>query len=148
MINEFRGKYRFLSNFHPCNMEYEGIKYPSSEHAFQAAKTDKYDIRSIISELKTPAEAKQFGREIRLQRDWNNIRIGIMKNILRIKFSQRGFRDSLLRTGEEELIEGNTWGDKFWGVCNGEGSNHLGKLLMEIREEIRKEIADGTHNAH
>ena len=45
--------------------------------------------------------------------------------------------DCLVDTGDQPLIEGNTWGDRFWGVCGGTGMNHLGRLLMEVREELQ-----------
>lgn len=59
-----------------------------------------------------------------------------MEDLLRLKFSNREVANLLILTGDEELIEGNWWGDKFWGIYNGEGENHLGKLLMKIRGEL------------
>ena len=137
MIKKFRGVYSFLSNFFPCRMEYEGVKYTTAEHAFQGAKFDDMETKLIISKLKLPAEAKKFGRMAGPPRkDWGSLRVDVMREILKIKFSQPGFKAQLLKTGDQELEEGNEWGDKFWGVCDGEGSNYLGKLLMEIRKEL------------
>lgn len=137
MIDSFSGKYRFLSNFWPCDIEYEGIKYPSTEHAFQAAKTLDVRTRQLMSKLPTPGKAKRYGKHIELRNDWEQVKIGVMREILQQKFSRHeDLEKLLLETGDQELVEGNTWGDKFWGVCDGEGQNHLGKLLMEIRKDL------------
>lgn len=138
MIQRFRGKYSFLSNFAACPMIYEGINYPTAEHAFQAAKFEDEKTKRHIADLNTPVEAKRYGRIAGPPRKgWGTLRLQVMEEILRIKFSKEAFKDSLLRTGDEELIEGNDWGDKFWGVSDGEGSNYLGKLLMKIRDEMK-----------
>ena len=60
-----------------------------------------------------------------------------MRDALIQKFSDKKLQKKLIDTGDAELIEGNWWGDKFWGVCEGEGENHLGKLLMEVREMFK-----------
>lgn len=141
MIKEFRGPYRFLSNFFPCTMEYKGEVYRSSEHAFQSAKFDDPELKKIIRTQEKPSEAKRIARVMdkEKRKDWGSIRVDVMREVLKIKFAKQGFRDQLLATGDQELQECNTWGDKFWGICDGEGSNWLGKLLMEIREDIRNE---------
>lgn len=85
-------------------------------------------------------EAKKLGRTVVLRPDWNEVKVSIMRNVLALKFRQNpDLREKLLATGEAELIEGNHWKDTFWGVCNGVGENWLGKLLMELREELKKE---------
>ena len=139
MISSFSGGYSFLGNFYPCEIKYEGIDYPSSEHAFQAAKTHNMDERRKISYASSAGKAKRMGRKLVIRRDWDHVRIGIMEAILRIKFADPELKRLLLQTDSEELVEGNTWGDRFWGVCDGEGENHLGKLLMKIRAEIKNE---------
>ena len=139
MINDFRGQYRYLSNYHFCKINYEGITYPSTEHAFQAAKTLDKESRLIISKLEKPAEAKRAGQIVQLRPNWNSIRIGIMYDICKIKFTQPDLKAMLLSTGDETLVEGNWWKDTFWGVCNGTGENNLGKILMKIREELRND---------
>ena len=139
MINSFSGGYSFLSNFYPCKIEYDGVTYPTSEHAFQASKTHDIDERRAIARVSGAGRAKKMGRKLKLRNDWENVRIGIMGQILRIKFSDPDLRRRLLETDSEELIEGNTWGDQFWGVCDDVGENNLGKLLMKIRGEIRGE---------
>jgi hypothetical protein len=137
-INSFSGDYSFLSNFHLCKISYEGKEYPSSEHAFQAAKTTNEAEREKIRLAKRPGSAKALGKKVSLRKDWNFLRADFMKKVLQIKFSDPELQALLLATGEEQLIEGNTWGDTFWGVCHGKGENRLGKLLMQIRSDLRK----------
>jgi len=143
MIDSFRYEYKFLSNFYPTTILYEGIRYPSSEHAYQAAKTSNIDLRLEISQMPNPQAAKKKGWQLRLRSDWKDIKIATMKSILKIKFSRKYLKNKLLATGDELLLEGNWWHDNYWGSCtctfceDTTGLNHLGKLLMEIREEIR-----------
>lgn len=137
-ITSFTGKHRFLSNFTDAPVELDGMSYRSVEHAYQAAKTISPDMRLIIQSAPTAAAAKALGKKVDLRDDWLSIRLDIMTNLVRQKFAPRSFfAEQLLKTGDEELVEGNWWGDKFWGKCNGEGENHLGKILMQVREELR-----------
>lgn len=134
MISEFQGQYRFLSNFWPAVVILDDIYYPSVEHAYQAAKTTHLGWRLYISESPTPGIAKKRAREIPrecLRHDWNIVKQDIMFDILQQKFSFGKLREQLLATGEDELVEGNTWGDAFWGVCNGKGKNMLGRMFNE-----------------
>jgi ribA/ribD-fused uncharacterized protein len=136
MINDFSGQFRFLSNFYPCWVNFDGHEYPSVEHAYQAAKTTDEQLRLMFMEpIMTSAEAKKAGRRLKIRPDWEEVKIPIMRDLLREKFKQLKFKELLLSTGNEELVEGNWWGDTFWGVCKGEGQNWLGKLLMEVRNE-------------
>lgn len=141
-INEFRGAYRFLSNFWPGGIPVflDGDEYTTVEHAFQASKTLHMRERRAFQKVLRPGEAKKMGRALKdrgLQRpDWENVKRRIMKDLLGQKFSEPELRDKLLDTGDQEIIEGNTWGDTYWGVCNGQGQNWLGKLLMEVRSEL------------
>jgi len=138
IINSFIGHYGFLSNFHMAPVELGHIEYPSSEHAFQAAKTTDIKLRKKIAQQPTSWEAKYFGRNIKLREDWEERKIAIMHVILRAKFTQhKDLKQKLLDTGDAELIEGNIWKDYFWGVCAGRGENNLGKLLMRLRAELR-----------
>lgn len=138
MINSFDKEYYFLSNFYPSKITFEGIEYKTVEHAFQAAKTTDNFERYTIAMMPTPGRAKQMGRSISLRPDWEEVKEGVMETCLREKFAIPELREKLLATGDEELIEGNTWNDRFWGVCNGEGKNKLGKLLMKIRKELQE----------
>ena len=135
MIDAFIKTNRFLSNFYPCKVTYEGITYPTTEHAFQAAKTLDQSLRKTIANLPQPSEAKKEGRNLQLRPDWEKIKVQVMRELLLLKFSDPELKKKLLATGKEELIEGNWWGDTFWGVCKGTGQNMLGKLLMEIRDK-------------
>lgn len=137
MIYKFRDKYRFLSNFYPCNVKWHDIVFPSVEHAFQAAKCANPEDYVRFLHV-TAGQAKRIGRSVALRSDWESVKLNIMKNLLRSKFSQPELKAKLLATGTEELLEGNHWGDTFWGVDETTltGENHLGKLLMEIRTEL------------
>ena len=140
MINRFYGRYRFLSNFYGAPVEYEGVCYPTVEHAFQAAKTLDEGLRIVVRDLPTPGHAKRFGRRLSHRPSWEKIKLGIMGDLVWLKFSgDRRLAVKLLRTKDVELVEGNTWGDSFWGVCNGKGENHLGKILMRVRDRLRQE---------
>ena len=140
-ISAFNGVYRFLSNFHyGGRIMLDGARYPTVEHAYQAAKVDptRQDLRAEIASAVAPGRAKRIGQRVPLRSDWEGIKIGIMLDLLRQKFRPGSLLSKqLLETGDRKLIEGNTWGDTFWGVCYGVGENHLGRLLMQVREELR-----------
>lgn len=130
----FLGKsYAFLSNFAACEVVLDGSVYPTVEHAYQAAKTLDPKLRREVMRLSTAAEAKRLGRELRSRVGWNSMRLSVMANLLWQKFTRPDYKELLIDTAPAELVEENTWGDTFWGVCNGSGHNHLGRLLMEIR---------------
>ena len=142
IIDNFRGEYAFLSNFAPCIIKIEkcGLTFTSAEAAFQAAKCSEFADKIRFEKL-SPNEAKKLGRKVTMRPDWDepiNFRLTMMEKILRIKFSDKNpkLKQKLIDTGDALLIEKNTWGDTFWGVCNGIGQNHLGKILMKIREDL------------
>ncbi len=137
-IDKFEGDYSFLSNFYMHPVSYSLIRYPSNEHAYRAAKTLDLEKREIIRNAKTPGEAKKLGRSIELREDWDQIKIAIMTKLVFRKFRNTTLRKKLLDTGESLLIEGNWWGDTFWGECKGKGQNHLGKILMAERDRINE----------
>ena len=147
MIKEFTGKYEFLSNFWHSPFTYEGIVYPTNEHFFQAMKTLDWNERNWIASAETPGVAKRRGRTCPLRSDWEKVKDEVMLTGLRIKFSNPALRTQLIMTGDEELVEGNWWHDNTWGSCSCErcvgiyGQNRLGKLLMQVRNEIREELA-------
>lgn len=139
MITEFQGEYRFLSNFWPARTFYDGLEYPTAEHAYQAAKTNNVAAAIRIQQARTPSQAKHLGRTVPIRPDWMTVRIRVMQQIVRAKFiGNPDLLDCLLATGTQELREGNRWGDTFWGICNGHGQNHLGKILMELRKEMQQ----------
>lgn len=142
MINDFHGSCLFLSNFFMHSIMYEGILYPSNEHAFQAAKSLDKAARLKIAALPTASMAKKAGRgknpdiKFELREDWDVVKLDIMYTLCKEKFSDPVLASKLKATGNEELVEGNWWGDTYWGVCKGVGSNHLGKILMQVRDEL------------
>lgn len=143
-ITSFRGPYMFLSNFYRVWITYEGIAYPTSEHAYQAAKTANPLVRASIAALREARDAKRYGADMQKGRaqgpfrpEFHSIKLQIMLDILRIKFSIPMLREKLLETEDRLLEEGNWWGDTYWGVSKGVGENHLGRLLMQVREELR-----------
>lgn len=135
MISRFEDEYHFLSNFYPCKVELDGVTYPSTEHAYQAAKT--IDITERIQfQTGTAGQAKRNGRKVTVRYDWPIVKLSIMESLLIQKFSYKELGDLLMATGNEMLIEGNNFHDIYWGVCGGVGENHLGQLLMHIRENL------------
>lgn len=137
-IEYFDGDYNFLSNFYEHEVFYEGKLYPTNEHAFQAAKTFDENEKEKIRKSKTASRAKFLGRKVKLRDDWEDVKIQIMYDICLEKFKNEDLKEKLLNTGDKTLIEGNTWNDDFWGKCNEDGQNHLGKILMQIRNELRQ----------
>lgn len=138
MILSFRDEYFFLSNFYPVEIKLDGIVYPNAEAAFQAQKILDVEERRKFSMLKNPVQAKRLGRKVKLRDDWEEVKLEIMTEIVSQKFLQHPHLiEMLLQTGDEELVEGNKWCDRFWGVCKGKGENHLGKILMKIRDAYK-----------
>lgn len=141
VIDNFDGEFAFLSNFYEVPVEWEGIVYPSTEHAFQAAKVLNPVTRMKIAAAPTPGQAKRMGRSVQLRHDWEKVKFNVMLNIVLCKFHQhQELAEALLDTGDAELIEGNTWHDTTWGVCNGVGTNWLGKILMQVRAQLKLEV--------
>lgn len=133
-IGEFVDKYYFLSNFYPAPVTCFGYTFQNNEAAFQAAKCP-----ARMQEFcgLNPSEAKRLGRRVYLRTDWEDIKDDVMYEVCKAKFSQNSsLAVLLLMTGNAELIEGNTWGDRVWGMCDGVGENRLGKILMKIRDEL------------
>ena len=136
-ITAFEGSNGFLSNFF---REKDGS---TVEHEFQAAKTFDLQEKVEILTVDTPGKAKRLGRKATMRDDWEQVRIGIMRDFVLRKFlDDRDLAIKLFDTGDAELIEGNSWHDNFWGECwcpectEIPGENHLGQILMEIRELI------------
>ena len=137
-IDSFRGDYDFLSNFYEAVINYQGIQYLNNESAFQAQKCLKESEKMEFSCL-SAAKAKRKGRQIALCPDWEQVKVPIMEEIVRAKFSQNPqLAAKLIATADRKIVEGNTWNDTFWGVdvATGKGENHLGEILMKIREEL------------
>lgn len=142
-ITSFTKSFRFLSNFYPSSIPYEGITYDSVEAAYQAAKTLIPRERERIAKCETAAIAKRKGRHVTLRPGWDDIKLVIMLDLLRIKFtSSFTLRSALLSTGNAELVHTVWWYDPFWGVVEGVGENHLGQLLMQVRSELKLELTE------
>lgn len=148
MISEFTKENFFLSNFYNAYLMYDGIIYCSTEAAFQASKTLDISERERIARM-SPSDAKKAGRALSLRPDWEEVKDKVMYDVCLAKFTMNSslrLKEKLLATGNEELVEGNTWHDNYWGNCscnkckNTPGRNQLGKTLMRIRDELRKEV--------
>jgi ribA/ribD-fused uncharacterized protein len=146
MIDCFDGEFAFLSNFYPSPISDGNLIFPTVEHMFQAAKTVNIEEYEEIAAADTPGRAKRLGRKVTLREDWEEVKDEMMYQALWLKFSIPELREKLLATGDKELIEGNTWHDNTWGDCSCDhckdikGKNKLGKLLMQIREEIKSSM--------
>lgn len=137
-ITRFDGDNAFLSNFYPAIVLFEGDMFPTVEHAFQAAKTVVKSQRTIVARAATPGKAKRMGKKVLLRADWDIVRVPVMKQLLHEKFKWPVLYRKLLGTGGGELVEGNGWGDSYWGVDFATGGlNVLGNLLMTERNSIR-----------
>lgn len=129
---------RYLSNYHICtnDVEFEGVLYPSSENAYQAAKTEDIELRKQFLDI-SPKESKRLGAKIEIRKDWDKIKTSIMYDILLSKFTRnQNIKLSLLNTKTKYLEETNWWNDTFWGVCNNKGYNTLGHMLMLVRSQL------------
>lgn len=141
----FEGEYRWLSNFGEPGFFHEGVWYPTNEHFYQAWKTQSLDEFMLIRLASTPGQAKRHGRRATVRPDWELIKDTIMQIGIRAKFAfttpdNINAAQQLLDTGDAYLEETNTWGDTYWGVCDGTGQNKLGQFLMLRRDELRREV--------
>jgi ribA/ribD-fused uncharacterized protein len=154
MINRFEGRWGFLSNFYPCEIEHKGITYPSVEHYYVAMKVTEIqlingnyytaaDFREMIAKVKLPADVKKIGQRVKVRRDWEEKKLEFMNFAVTEKFIDEKLSQMLLSTDDLELIEGNFWHDNFWGSCSctkcgNNGQNHLGKILMNVRLKLKQ----------
>jgi N-glycosidase YbiA len=136
-VRGFHGPYWFLSNFAATPLTVGGVTYPTVEHAYQCAKTLDDRARAVVLAAPTPAAARARGQTVPLRPGWDQQRRTVMAELLQAKFTDARLAAWLLATGTGELVEVTTWDDRYWGVCDGTGYNHLGRLLMRRREELR-----------
>lgn len=139
MIKEFQGEFRWLSNFAPVDIKVSERIYPSVEHAYMPAKSEDKNWKDTCADSRiTAGKIKRLSKRVELREDWDNDKLTVMEIFLIRKFTQEPFRTKLMDTGSQNIQEGNNWGDKFWGVClkTGEGENHLGRLIMKIRDKL------------
>lgn len=139
-MKTFSGDWAFMSNFEPVEVFLDGESFPTTEHAYQAAKTFRAEERQEIREEPRPGRAKRMGREVTLRPDWELVKLAIMEDLQSQKYMRSDtLRMKLVETGDAPIVEGNDWHDNFWGDCSCakceevEGQNHLGKILMGIR---------------
>ncbi|HUY49631.1 MAG TPA: GTP cyclohydrolase II RibA [Streptosporangiaceae bacterium] len=132
LIDRFTGPWEFLSNYYPAAVRLDGAWYPAVENAYQAAKTRDPEVRERIAAA-DPDEAKRLGRLSLDQPGWEEMKVAVMRGLAEQKFRDERMRRLLLSTGTAELVEGNDWGDDFWGMCGGRGQNFMGLILMAVR---------------
>lgn len=138
-ISYFFGPYRFLSNFYQHPQFTEGIWWPTNEHYYQYKKaTSEQDYwKERILEKLDPKWAKHIGcYKIPIPANWDQIKDDVMMAGLRSKFKDPFLANLLMDTDPLPLIEGNHWGDTYWGMCKGRGLNRLGEMLMQIRTDL------------
>lgn len=144
MIHEFKGEYKWLSNFEPVNITIDGITYPSVEHAYMSAKCDDPEWKKYCSDSNnTAGDVKRKSREVKLVDNWDTLKFDIMETCLMKKYRQEPFSSRLINTGNQNIVEGNYFGDTVWGVdlksSPNVGENHLGRMIMLIRNTLNKE---------
>lgn len=144
-ILHFTKENRWLSNFHPVRVFHGGFEFPTTEHAYQAAKSLDPEVHRAFQEIEKPGDARKVGQLIAIPdlEEWNATRkFQVMEDLQRQKFSEPGLRQKLLDTQDEDLVEGNWWHDNCWGSCScpkcgNNGRNELGKILMKLRSELK-----------
>lgn len=139
MIKEFQGDFRFLSNFTDVELEFEGRIFSSVEHAYMSAKSDDKHWKEFCTQEIPAGTVKRKSKTVKLVDNWETKKLEVMEFLVRQKFNKQPFKNLLLSTGNQFIQEGNTWNDKFWGVClkTNQGENHLGKIIMKVREELQ-----------
>jgi ribA/ribD-fused uncharacterized protein len=137
--------YGAFSNLFRRAIVFEGCEYPTAEHAYQAGKARKEEVRNWILSAPTPSLVAMAAHGLYtwdIVPKWSQIKFDRMRDVLRAKFTQHpDLRALLLATGEARLIEAGRTSNavnRLWGEVNGKGMNMLGVLLMEVREELRR----------
>lgn len=140
-IDSFRGDYRWLSNFHEAPVEDDGLVFRTTEAAYQAAKRyDDPEFRLKVQGFKWAGDAMKYGRSLPITTQfWHEtVKFVVMYKLNLQKFTEHpDLKEKLLATGEAHLEEGNGWGDTTWGTVNGVGKNHLGRILMQVRDYVK-----------
>jgi ribA/ribD-fused uncharacterized protein len=127
----------FLSNFYKTDVRFMGMAYPTAEHLYQSLKAENFNDALYIRSAISPSQARTRGREIEMREDWDRAKLPAMLTTLRLKFARGSQLASyLLLTTGYTLREWAPW-DSYWGLGkNGDGFNHLGQLLMQVRSEL------------
>lgn len=135
----YEHEFYVFSNFSSFQIEWKGKLWPTSEHAYHSEKFDNENLKEEIRQTRSAHEALMLAKEHRdeYRKNWDEVKLGIMKEILHAKVAQHPYvKKKLLESGTRELIE-DSWRDDFWGWGpNKDGENHLGKLWMEVRKEV------------
>lgn len=141
ILKQFSGALAPLSNMYLAPVRWEGHMYGSAEQAYVAAKTNDPIIKAKVQAIQSPWDCKRFGRTIDSRSDWFRVRVQIMHGIVSDKFTRNPeLREFLRQTDPSKLVEVNSWGDTFWGVCNGKGSNWLGRILQEVQQQLSRVV--------
>lgn len=133
-------EYGEFSNFARFPIKLRGKKWPTSEHYFQAMKHSSISDRDEIRKAKTPSEASRQGRDRKkkLRRDWESVKVQIMREVIKAKFTQYPDICELLVSTDEAILIEHTDNDNYWGDGgDGKGRNMLGRLIMELRTELQ-----------
>ena len=142
-IADFSGEMFFLSNFYQSRISIEGREFSSVEQYYQWRKCSDENDRKAIMSANTPGEMKRIGKRIKLVPKWDEIKLEVMYEGVKAKFTQNTqLAHKLLLIRDDKLAEGNNWGDTFWGVdyYTRMGNNHLGKILRRVKGEILQEM--------
>src|SRR5262245_28354201 len=135
-------EYDCFSNFSPHPIQLQGKTWPTSEHYFQAQKFAGAPDEEEIRQSKSPMIAARMGRDRKrpLRQDWESVKDSIMHEAVLAKFTQHAdLREILLATGDATIVE-HTKNDSYWGDGgDGKGKNQLGRILMQVRNELRSE---------
>lgn len=131
---KFSGLLAFLSNFHSCKVIVDGLTFKSAEAAYQSYKNLEHQKEFLTLGA---YDSKKYARTLPLRADWDKVKLEVMRKVVAAKFNQNvDLAKLLMKTPDEDLVEENTWGDTFWGVCEGKGQNNLGKILKEIKYQL------------
>lgn len=135
--------YGAFSNLYRREIEFEDEKFATSEHAYQAGKARKPEVRKWLMEAPSPALLAMAAHGLYvwdINSDWSKVKFDRMKRVLQAKFTQHeDLKQLLLSTGTARLVESATVDNavnRLWGEVNGVGKNKLGELLMEVRAEL------------
>jgi ribA/ribD-fused uncharacterized protein len=136
-IKGFFYEYRWLSNYHDCDIFWMGLHFKNTEAAYQASKCSEISNAKVFQTM-SGLEAKKHSHTFVARRYWDKMRYNIMAQLVFQKYLiHQDLREKLLATGDMYIEETNYWDDTFWGVCNGVGENNLGKITMATREYFK-----------
>lgn len=139
----YEHEFYVFSNFSSFTLEWKGKLWPTSEQAYQAEKFNDEEMKEVVRTTRSAHEAFKYAEANsgKKRSNWDSIKLSVMKEILRAKVAQHPYvKKKLLESGDKELIE-DSWRDSYWGWGpNKDGENHLGKLWMEVRKELKETV--------